>query len=608
MAKLANAGDSKSPTSVWGFDSLYPYQKQKVNIMEKNEIDKKVYELFGAMVTTEDDIVSSPNFYASASTITNFEATPTQLSILKSLNKPLNMKTLFGVKERENSTPEQLILKQIFHYIEVYGLEQPGLFDLEVDSGQVITLRYVEGITTQELSRRMLDIAYTNAPIKNTQDFYDIIKYYGFFVDINRVENNELRVLLFDPLKDTFDSGDDAVRYMCYVATGDTLLIKSKEVIDAVKAKVNSFDSGFFERHSTQLAEVFNRHKAIILAAKKPSTKTAINRISRLSKNLHVPIKEAINKRFVSLALNDKKMDMSVLSRISVRDKFKYLNLLSDRSEFRDMEAYIIRNGKVHLSKKNREYTLKDIERVRDAVINSLSEDLSALRDKDIYLDPNVDYGLPVSRKQTLGHLPFGTTVTPKSNKISSGIYWENNWGAYDLDLSAINKDGGRVGWGQTSSYTNETGIVFSGDITSATRGAMEFLTSKDKTYALLNNIYSGSVGCGTELVVGKKTSDKWIDKPIIREKFTMTSRSMVLGFVKNKSFVVYTLSTSGGSISTERNKFLLQKGLNEFWTIRKLFDTLGINYSLDKSDGFDYDYDMGYDKMTYDKLENMLL
>jgi hypothetical protein len=250
------------------------------------------------------------------------------------------------------------------------------------------------------------------------------------------------------------------------------------------------------------------------------------------------------------------------------------------------------------------------LDDVTAIVIDSLRDDLARLRDTTILLDPNVDYGLLVSRKQALGQLPFGTTVTPNGSTISSGIYWENAWGATDLDLSAVEVSGRRVGWGQYSGYTRSD-VVFSGDVTHASSGAMEFMTSKvsyEPVYALFVNIFAGNKDSSKfALVVGSKSKDKWIESPVIRETAELNSRGNVIGFVKRGKFVVYScrLNNSAWSVGS-KEAAIVAKGLADFWTVKGLFDTLDIPYSVTREAGRNYDYDLTYQGFSLDKLESV--
>ena len=581
---------------------------------------KAVLGTFKALVVSESarvDNLYTTNFDQRAidlltnyGVVVDFKPTAAQADLLREAYPPLKMITLFSREEREKGNLVDLISKQLLHYIEIYGLNTPGLFNLEMDNGKIMSLNYVQGITEGELGAKVEKIIRANAPFKDVEALVKMIGNYGIQYDIGTVANNELRVNLFNGENDTFAKGDDAVRWLCLKATGgDSLLIKSERV----QSKIAEFNwnglNGFLDRHAFQLAEVFNRHKKLILATKRPETRTVINRISRLSKRHHVPIREAINKTFIGRALADTNFDFSVLDRIGVRDKFRYLNLLEYKVLGNSHDVFFVRNGKVFVRDGRPAPNWVQINRVRKAVLASLWSNLSHLEGKNILLDSNVKIGLPISRKQAIGNLPYGSRVNVGDNGISAGIYWENRWGARDLDLSTINTDGNRVGWGQMSGY-GDNQVIFSGDITNAPEGAMEFMTSKKSKHGLFVNIYSGTVGCKMEVVVGTDDANKqtWIDKPIIREETTLDSRGMVIGFVKNNEYIAWSgrLSERSSNFDADSGPYLA-RGLAFHWTVNDLLDHFEVKYDQENKANKDYDYDLSYAGFSFDKLEALL-
>ncbi len=562
-----------------------------------------VLELFNCMVVSLDQ-VGGPFCltHADIGLVTDFDPNADQAAALVAFHQPIDVRTLFTREERDTASLESLISKQLLHYLEVYGLGTPGLFALECDSGTIVSMRYVAGISTGKLNAMVQDLLYANAPVKDAEQVKRIIQHYDLGYDLNLVANNELRVLLYRPGLDTFKSGDDVVRYMCYQATGEALLIKSKEVIAAIK--VNRFPGPFFYRHELPLAQVFNRHKRIILAAKNKGNANEINRVSRLSKTRHVALREPMAKTFIHDALRTNVPGYAgvLLERVTLRDKFKFLNLLAQKRVQSDTDSFKIRNGKVFTRGDRPVYPMHDIDRVEQAVIASLSKDLNHLKGQTILLDANVDYGLPVSRKQTVGNLPFGTRVTSHSNELVAGMYWENAWGATDLDLSTIDMEGNRVGWGGRSGYGHKD-ITFSGDLVDACEGAMEFMTSRDTDYGLFVNIYAGEPGSKMELMVGENSASRqWISEALIREKHTLRSKDSVIGFVRGKTFIVWAGRLGDARVSGTNP--IINESRADLWTIQRLFSTLGVKFDVDRDAEIEYDHDFSYRSFSFDRLE----
>jgi hypothetical protein len=572
-------------------------------------VQSDVLNLFNAIVLDKDQYrgrgSSAFTGLVSNGLVLDFVPTPVQRAVLAEFNAPLTVRTLFTREERNTADPFELIVVQLLHYIEVYGLGEPGLFNLERDNGTLVSLRYVRGITLAELNALVHGLLTGNAPVKDAEEVARIIEAYDINFNLAEVRNNELRVRLWREGVGAFENGDDAVRYLVYKATGSTMLIKSREVIAKMKALDKKGLAPFLAAHEDVLAQVFNRHKRLLLALKDKTTATYINRIARKSKTGHVPVRESLAKTFIAKAFAYD-VGLSELSKVSVRDKLKYLNLLAVRRLQRESTLYRVRNGKVFNKKEGVPvHDLKDIARVEAMVLESLKGDLLHLRNEDILIPSGVDYGLPTSRKQTIGRLPFGTKVTVDANEISSGMYWENAWGARDLDLSTVNTAGDRVGWGQRSGY-NRSDIVFSGDLTDASEGAMEFMTSKSQNYGLMVNIFAGTEGAEFELVVGKNANQKkqWITDTVIRERHKLDSRNCLIGFVKGREFVVYTGRLNNRRISGYDPSLDM---INvDFWTVKRLLVALGIDFDLDNDGDTEYTYDLNYAGFSYDKLEDL--
>jgi hypothetical protein len=573
------------------------------------ETQINVLKLFNVMVL-DGSVEKTPDtsLLGEYGVVTDFAMKPAAANILKEVYAPLDARTLFGREERDVAPLYALLMKQFLHYVEVYGLDKPGLFDLEVNTGTIVKLRLVRGVTPNEFAEMVRKLLYANAPVSDAVMIKNMINEYSISYDVNKIANNELRVALFDEKRDVLLKGDDVVRYMVYKATENLMLIKSKEVVEAV-AKYK-FSHQFLDAHAVPLSQVFNRHKRIIVAAKNKSNRTAVNRITRLSKVHHVPLGESLGKRFVGLALAGKTNGKALeFANVSLRDKFKMLNLLEYKKMGNDMDAFIIRNGKIHIETGRSTYSAAQIAKVEKMILKSLKKDLEYLKGKNILLDADVDLGLPISRKQTIGNLPFGTTVIV-DDRISSGVYWHNDGGAYDLDLSTIDRNGNRTGWGGYSGYSKKAEVTFSGDVTDARNGAMEFMTSKDASYGLFANIYRGNPNATFELVIGKdgKAKDRWMDDVKVREKGKLTGRGSIIGFVDGNQFTVYQgMLNSNHWSSNDKSRAVVSRGTSKFWTVSQLLTELGIKFDVDKNENTVYDYDLTYAGFSFDKLEDLL-
>lgn len=568
---------------------------------------KNVLEYFGAVVIEPRDVAVDLTLLREGFVL-NFHPTTLELKAIRDvLVADPKAKTFFSTKDITNLSTNEKFLKQVLHYFFVYGCGAVVDFPREEDGSKTVPVKLIRGITQDELNTLVQDIIYSNKPAKNTAQLVEIVKAYNVPVTFAHVANNELRIALYNPKTDVFTTGDDAVRYICKVCANSDLLIKSPMVIKGVTEGAGKLDSSFVRKHLTVLATVYNRHKRLLMALKlgaRSVFKTDINHVARLSKTRHKALAPNPAKTVIADYKNGTLIDYTNLT---VRDKCKLLNLCEFKMLGETTDVFIIRNGRLHVETGRKAYTPAELIDLQYFLLRSLATDLSHLKGKTIVFDQNIDYGLPVSRKQTVGNLPFGTVINASDAPlISAGVYWRNNWGATDIDLSTVDANGKSTGWGRYSGYDRNNPITFSGDVTNAPDGAMEFMTSADQQYGLFVNIYNGDVPSTIELVVGERTKAQWIDTPIIREKIALKAKQSILGFVDGKTFTVFTAQTGTKSKSGESDRIFLAKARSMKWTVKTLFDMLGISYGTTTATGV-VDYDLRYSGFTIDKLEALL-
>jgi len=212
-----------------------------------------------------------------------------------------------------------------------------------------------------------------------------------------------------------------------------------------------------------------------------------------------------------------------------------------------------------------------------------------------------------------VGNIPTGSRFSGK--KMAVGMYWENEWGARDIDLHGINLNG-HVGW--NSSYNQGDGaLMYSGDITNAPNGAVEYLYAgkglKDPTLVQIN-IFSGLDTCKYKIIVGKgdKMSREYMMDPnnlFLEVKVESVQKQNILGLFlpkgEKQSFVLLnfgagTSRVSGKNNITEiANKALAQQWENAY-TFNDLITVLGGEFSETRED---VDYDFSLDTLEKDSF-----
>ena len=190
---------------------------------------------------------------------------------------------------------------------------------------------------------------------------------------------------------------------------------------------------------------------------------------------------------------------------------------------------------------------------------------------------------------------------------MAVGVYWENDWGAHDLDLSGLNI-AGKIGW--DASYKQGHGhLMYSGDYTDAPKGAVEYLYAQhglSEPTLVKNNVFSGSANCEYKIIVGKgdNVDYDYMMNPnnlFVETKCQSVQRQTILGMLmpdgERQCFVILNFGAgqsrvSGNSaVSLTATKALYQQWSNPI-TFREMIQELG-GEIVDQADAADYDFSL---------------
>ena len=418
-----------------------------------------------------------------------------------------------------NADYRQLIVEQVLHYLSTYGREAFGLgaapvvptesFQFPDNQPLPVESLTIMHVVDAEVANDIVEHTLTTvtAPHKNDMVFYSTYCK-NTTLSPEKVKSNELRTLLYT-MKDLYpEDEDEFVRYLLYRSIGSTLVIKNKKIIRTIKnamkdEKIEHFVlTGFQKANLSKLARNFLRLKPIYLAFKTPDTASYINKIRRLADIYHKPMSDLRVANLSNLFYQGEvEKAKKVIGKMSMRELIKVRNFVDVNQLFQGsvIEAYNIRNGKIHLEEgKNRTVSITGT-----AAMNAMDEALRQefcnrtyrkLAGKIFFIPSYIDYCAPVSEKQFIGNIPYGTKFS-FPNTVSLGIFWENYKNKRtDLDLH-LTTPSGAFGW--NASYRNEErAVLYSGDMTDATNGAAEaFYTNYsklDEPYILSVNNYTG--------------------------------------------------------------------------------------------------------------------
>lgn len=506
----------------------------------------------------------------------------------------------------KDSTRFQLLIEQINHYISTYGSNFQNEIYIPDEVLNVpdlkLTFKVIKAYSNEEMQEKCLSLLKSGIALKEeTVDdvlhiLHNELEY--DFTGKENIRNKEAIIKIADRYDIYPENPVEFFRYVIYKTTRTTLLIKSDDLIDEIKqSKFNP--TYLFEKFELEkLAEIFNRFKPLFLAYKNKAPKT-INKISKLSKVYHQPlISNPLNNATNILLENS---DLHWLENATPFALFKALSACYSRMYGQDTFVYRIRNGK-SWTKKATSTCVNELN--YDFILNYLKSKYN-LSGKKMYFPKDVEFALPTSEKMFVGNIPTGTRFY--GERLAIGIYWENAWGAYDLDLSGLNI-AGKIGW--NASYNqNEGQLMYSGDMTSAPQGAVEYLYANKGFVAptlVMNNVFSGSSDCGYKIVIGKGDAVSYDymmnpDNLFAEAQCNSVQKQTILGILLPKDgrqcFVLLNFGAGHSHVSgSSEVSMMATQALYQQWyepiSFNKLVEELGATITSEKDES-DFNFSM---------------
>lgn len=449
----------------------------------------------------------------------------------------------------------ELFIDQVLHYASTYGTDYHGeayvpnenykdTIVFAFDKYKVIT-----AVSKEEMCNKCLNLFYSGIALKQETiaacaDFlFDCVaakEFNSANIDVDKIQNREALVVVCSKFGKYPNNAISLFRYIVYVATNETLLIKNRNLIEKIKNSCNAFNfRNLTEKQIVALSTIFFRYKPLFLAFKCTMNSPVINKIRRLAEKNHKPLKVGM----LEAMLNADYLDAYATGKVNIDvgklnaelencTNFKLIRLIQtlvektvllmacmeNKGVAENKNMYIIRNGKVFFKNSEMKYNPEQICNI----INVLKTLKTALKSKLIEnLKNNIEEGktatyipleglniaCPVSEKNFVGNYPNGSFYEVKDNNIL-GIFWKNEWGTRDFDLSFQDINGNRISW-NTSYYNNggtNADVVYSGDMTDANPHATECIkfrnTTQNGIFAI--NRYNGSEGSKFEMFMSQ--------------------------------------------------------------------------------------------------------
>ena len=513
------------------------------------------------------------------------------------------------------SSREELLIEQIRHYMSTYGTGMEGQIYIPDEVLEVpdvkVSFKVFKGYEKEELIEKSLNMFKSGIAL-TTETIDDLLEVlvsdldYSFTGD-EVIKNREAVIKIADTYgvipKDTMEF----FRYIIYRMTGDTLIIKNKASVAAIKASSFNPVPQMKAFGLEKLSEIFNRFKPLFLAMKPKHAKT-INRISKLSKTYHKPLVSNPLNSVTSVLLEDG--DLHWLDNATPFALFKAMTACYTRLSGQSAFVYRIRNGR-SWTKENPSVDTDLAEKNFSTLVEYVKTRFD-MEGKKFFFPEDIHFALPTSEKMFVGNFPTGTKFFGEN--MAAGIYWKNSWGAHDHDLSGMNI-GGKVGW--NSDYTQSGNLTYSGDITNAPNGAVEYLHARSGLSSptlVLNNVYGGDPTSGYKIIVGRGSdvSRQYMMDPnnlLAEVKTASVQRQTVIGMLlpegEQQAFVLLNFGSGNANVGGySKMAQLSTQALFEQWRTPLSFNYLiGLLGGEEVEDPAEADYDFSLDSLEKDSF-----
>lgn len=397
----------------------------------------------------------------------------------------------------------ELLAEQIVHYISTYGLEAFGVD--AVREGLVyipaaafvghepVALKLIDALEPEAIVERcfkMLQSGMALAQETLTDIVAALVECDYRITGDERVKNKEAQVWFYRLAGKLPQRGDELFRYLVFHFSEQTLVINNKDLREKIAAAGKALPE-LDEARLVVLAESFNRYRDLWMAMKKahPSNREMVNRLTRLSKKFHKPMKPNVLNLLTSVDMPLSDVEAAAKG-ATVQQLVRAYNALALRAQAPSGSVCRIRNGKQWTSM-GLPPQLKS-EQYKPALLAEIKRRVNST---PIYVEPFVDYAFPTSEKSFIGNVPEGTILrfaVGKANLLI-GVHWDDL--NTDLDFRADSSEFS-LGW-NTRFRDDDRELMHSGDMTRAPQpyGATEWIYASrlSDTYTLKVNLYRGA-------------------------------------------------------------------------------------------------------------------
>lgn len=479
----------------------------------------------------------------------------------------------------------EIFLDQFRHYASTYGtgFSQAGNGYVPNDGDEsevpdVTKYKIILPCTKEEMFEKCMTMICSGIAI-DSNDVEVLCDYIyvnrGLGIDVNNIKNREAQVILCDRLGQYPTDKFALLKFIVYKTTGQSMIIQNVDTVSKIEnSKTPFIFSKLTDEQLTSLSSIFLRYKNIFLAFKhtsKGNNRPYINRLRRLAAKNHRPMKTGLWERVLTdeTALEEARERVGELTNFKIVALMQAIreNLWKCDESLKGMcskSMYVVRNGKVWI-KDNSEAVSRTPDskmiywsRLYDILKETLVRNLSG---KATTVKFPVDCVLtcPTSTKNFVGNLPMGSYYDMETSNYF-GIYWKEDWGTQDFDLSFISEFGEKIGW-NCEWRSSDDNVIFSGDMTSAKPEATEVMYCGNKMPdgVIKVNRYCGEVGSTFKLFFGSEkinrksfNSGYMVDPNTVKMTTMVTSQDLeqMVGLVHDGRAYVLNVRTGNRRVS----------------------------------------------------------
>lgn len=456
----------------------------------------------------------------------------------------------------------KLLIDQLLHYASTYGTNFSGEAYIPNDGDtpdfDITNYKVIKAITIEELCTKCIELSKSGINLSDEvvefcgETIYSV--YHKTSKDpktlISDITNRELKTKLYDLFSISPIDEFELLRYISNKQTGSAMIIQNSDTIMDIKRSLAKFDfTSLTTEQIENLSKVFLRYKNWLLAFKNTKNAPILNKMRRLAKKNHTPLKQG----FWETVLSTKPSLKVVKSHLVELTPFKKIQLYmacKERMLGSKYRSFLIRNQKFYYKSNNitpDEYLVGLMYLLKMSLFTS----------RKVKLPKNFRLACPSSEKSFIGNYPLGTSYHFHDNDAFMGIYWKGAWGTRDFDLHYFNSKGVHIGW-NSGFTTSDNGIVFSGDMTFANPEATELMYMKKGCPEgfLTCSRFSGNMGSRFDIILGSQPIDQMRKNYMVdpnnvhlRVKCTSESREQVCGYVKDNEFTLMSFRTGNKSV-----------------------------------------------------------